>query len=233
MTLRRNLPAAVMVVAGLSLPAIATVPSSGTVSSRGGGALYARAGCYTCHGYVGQGSPLTGPALAGRKLAPAATIAYVRAPAGLMPPYRVSVLADDDLAAIAGYIATLPAGRPASAIPDLAPGVPRAAAPAPAAKGRMPLGIAIASAAAAPVDPAIARGRAVYGRNCAACHGAERQGGLGPALTREATKRTHAATAALIRNPPAGMPVLTPKPISEAQLADLVTYLHGGARNGR
>ncbi|HEX3465338.1 MAG TPA: cytochrome c [Candidatus Elarobacter sp.] len=72
-----------------------------------GKTLFARVGCYECHGYAGQGGA-AGPRIAAR-LPYAAFAAYVRHPAREMPPYTAKVLSDADLAAIHAYVASLPA----------------------------------------------------------------------------------------------------------------------------
>ena len=47
--------------------------------------IYSNDGCYECHGTVGHGG--SGPRLAPRPLALTALMAYIRQPAGGMPPY--------------------------------------------------------------------------------------------------------------------------------------------------
>ena len=58
-------------------------------------------------------------------------------------------------------------------------------------------------------------GSAIYQRYCAACHGASREGGVAPSLLGEGAKRDAAAIAKLIMSPPAGMPKLSPQPLSQ------------------
>ena len=72
--------------------------------------LYMKDGCYECHGTVGQGG--TGPRLAPRT----ASLAYVRRPAGQMPPYTAKVLPDADLADVLAYLMTIQAPPPAKSI---------------------------------------------------------------------------------------------------------------------
>ena len=85
-----------------------------------GKAAFMAAGCYTCHGTVGQGG-------AGARLAPnprpaPAFTAYVRSGrrgwsvAGGMPAYPPSMLSDQTLADIWAYLAAIPAPPPASSI---------------------------------------------------------------------------------------------------------------------
>jgi mono/diheme cytochrome c family protein len=79
---------------------------------------FVKLGCYTCHGYQGQGGG------AGAKLAPhpiSATnlIAYVRHPAGTMPPFTKKVVSDVVLTDIQAYLASVAAPPPAKDIPLL------------------------------------------------------------------------------------------------------------------
>lgn len=68
-----------------------------------GKALYLKNGCYECHGTVGQGG--TGPRLAPRT----ASLAYVRKPAGQMPPYTSKVMPDAELLDVQAYLMSIPA----------------------------------------------------------------------------------------------------------------------------
>jgi len=83
--------------------------------------LYLKYGCYECHGTVGQGAqanPLA-PKLAPRPLPLPALIAYVRKPAGSMPPYVSKVLSNAELADIRAYLASIPEPPPVKSIPLL------------------------------------------------------------------------------------------------------------------
>ncbi len=166
-----------------------------------GRALYVAKGCYQCHGRIGQGATGVGARLAPPRQPVEAFTAYVRRPTGVMPRYSARLLPDAEVAAIHAWLRALPPPRGAAAIPMLAPF-------AAAAAGR-PSG-----------------GEAVYRRQCAACHGAEREGASGPRLTDEAARRTVAQTAALIRDPPPKMPRLVPALVSEAEAEAVAAYLH-------
>lgn len=65
---------------------------------------YTKVGCYQCHGREGQGSPASGPRIGPAPPALAAFLAYVRAPAGEMPPYTTKVLSDADLTDIRAFL---------------------------------------------------------------------------------------------------------------------------------
>jgi len=88
-----------------------------------GKTAFMNAGCYTCHGTMGQGG-------AGARLAPkprpqAAFVAYVRSGrrgwsvAGGMPAYPPSLLSDAELADIYAYLSSISAPRSVSEIPLL------------------------------------------------------------------------------------------------------------------
>ena len=82
-----------------------------------GKAAFLRIGCYTCHGFEGQGVP-------GRKLAPnplpyPAFSNFVRTSTGEMPTFTPQVLPDQDLADIHAYLRSKPASPNAGTIPLL------------------------------------------------------------------------------------------------------------------
>lgn len=80
--------------------------------------LFTKYGCYECHGTQGQGTT-AGARLAPNPIALAALIAYVRRPAGQMPPYTAKVVSDAELADIRAYLASIPDPPPAKNIPLL------------------------------------------------------------------------------------------------------------------
>jgi ubiquinol-cytochrome c reductase cytochrome c subunit len=80
--------------------------------------LFMSNNCYLCHGTVGQGG--AGPTIAPPRLPPQSGFsAYVRHPAGRMPPYTQAVLSDADLGAIYDYLQSLP---PPQQVPRLLSG---------------------------------------------------------------------------------------------------------------
>jgi ubiquinol-cytochrome c reductase cytochrome c subunit len=183
-----------------------------------GAALFTAQGCYLCHGRVGQGARSIGATLVPARVDDAAFVRYVRSPKGSMPAYGAGVISDADLVAIAAYLHSLPKPRPASAIPLLASYVvasrPMAGA---ASDGRIQLAANTATAGA--------DGKAAYSKNCAGCHGANREGGVGPNLQAEAQVRDGAAVAKLIMAPPPGMPKLYPQPLDDAQVRAIAAYV--------
>lgn len=69
-------------------------------------------------------------------------------------------------------------------------------------------------------------GKQLYAENCAACHGANGEGSVGPNLHGIATKKSLDATIAFIEHPPEGiMPKLYPSPLSAAQVQEVSAYI--------
>jgi len=90
-------------------------------NAENGKRLYMRNGCYECHGTVGQGAganPIA-PKLAPKPLALAALTAYIRKPAGGMPPYTSKVVADAEVADIRAYLLTIPEPPAVKSLPLL------------------------------------------------------------------------------------------------------------------
>src|SRR5579863_3676882 len=87
-------------------------------NAENGKRVFARDGCYECHGYAGQGT------IAGARLAPPVLnaqgmIRYVRRPAGAMPAFTDKVLSDQEVNDIYAYLKTIPAPKPVKDIPLL------------------------------------------------------------------------------------------------------------------
>jgi len=69
-------------------------------------------------------------------------------------------------------------------------------------------------------------GRQVFTLNCATCHGATGvEGGVGPSLRGERTRKDLDATIAWIKNPSPPMPALFPQTITDQQVTDVATYV--------
>ena len=86
-------------------------------NAENGKKIFVKFGCYTCHGYQGQGGG-AGARLAPRPIAVAALIAYVRHPSGSMPPFTDKVVSNADLSDIHAYLASVP---PPPAVKDIPP----------------------------------------------------------------------------------------------------------------
>jgi mono/diheme cytochrome c family protein len=99
----------------------ATAAAAPAGNAQNGKRLYARDGCWQCHGYAGQGGravPDTVP-LAGTSLSFAAFVKYVRQPDGAMPAYTDKVISEQELADVYAHIKTFTGPRPAAEIPLL------------------------------------------------------------------------------------------------------------------
>ncbi|HTJ24686.1 MAG TPA: c-type cytochrome [Candidatus Limnocylindria bacterium] len=174
--------------------------------ARGRTAFFAH-GCEECHGTLGQGNPRDGVRIAPHPVPYEAFLAQLRKPRSAMPPYDAKILGERDAADIYAFLASIPAGKPATAIPILAAvGTGNAGPPPKVAAG-------------------VAHGRAVYTQNCASCHGADGAGGFGPALTRERSRKDLRAAVSFIENPVAPMPKLYPSRLSERDVADVAAYV--------
>ena len=88
-----------------------TIPRGDAANGR---KVYLATGCFQCHGRVGQGGLMTGPApiLAQTKLPYAAFTRQLRYPINDMPPYPVNLLPDQEVADIYAYLQSLPGRRP-------------------------------------------------------------------------------------------------------------------------
>jgi mono/diheme cytochrome c family protein len=131
----------------------AQAPAAAGGNAANGRAMFAKAGCETCHGAEGRGTA-AGPALAGTPRQLPAFVQYVRKPAGTMPPVGVPQVSDQALADIHAFLRGI------------------TGAPAPAA-----------TAAQAPPGRVEAGGALYTKVGCFQCHGNEGQGGLsGPRI---------------------------------------------------
>jgi len=83
------------------------------------------------------------------------------------------------------------------------------------------------SATAAPAAPSAkgdaSHGKTIFTQNCASCHGSE--GGIGPALKNEKSRKNFAQTVAWIKNPQPPMPKLYPGTLGEKDVADVAAYV--------
>jgi mono/diheme cytochrome c family protein len=80
------------------------------------------------------------------------------------------------------------------------------------------------SGAAAQGDPA--RGKTIFAANCASCHGATgTEGGVGPSLKNEKSRKNYAQTIAWIHNPAPPMPKLWPSPLNGKDVQDVAAFV--------
>lgn len=70
------------------------------------------------------------------------------------------------------------------------------------------------------------RGKTIFTGNCAACHGATgTEGGVGPSLKNEKSRKNYEQTIAWIHNPSPPMPKLWPSPLNDKDVADVAAYV--------
>jgi ubiquinol-cytochrome c reductase cytochrome c subunit len=103
--------------AGLALSSSAALAAGDAAKGKDNFMKY---GCWQCHGMVGQGSPVTGPKLAPEPMPLEAMSSFIRNSRRTMPPYRVEVLPEADLADIHAYLSSVPKPADYKTIPLLA-----------------------------------------------------------------------------------------------------------------
>lgn len=85
-------------------------------------------------------------------------------------------------------------------------------------------GAATPAQAAIPGDPG--RGKAIFTANCSQCHGATGvEGGIGPSLRNERSRKDDAAALAWIKDPQPPMPKLFPGVLGDKDVADVAAYV--------
>jgi mono/diheme cytochrome c family protein len=71
-----------------------------------------------------------------------------------------------------------------------------------------------------------AHGKQVFTQNCTSCHGATgREGGIGPSLKGEKSRKNDSQTMAWIKNPQPPMPKLYPSVLNDKDVADVAAYV--------
>ncbi|MBV8579783.1 MAG: cytochrome c [Candidatus Eremiobacteraeota bacterium] len=71
-------------------------------------------------------------------------------------------------------------------------------------------------------------GKSLFSANCSSCHGATgTEGGIGPSLKNEKSRKNYAQAVAWIKDPQPPMPKLYPSPLNEKDVDDLATYVEG------
>jgi mono/diheme cytochrome c family protein len=80
--------------------------------------------------------------------------------------------------------------------------------------------------AAAGAQGDAAHGKTIFSTNCANCHGAVgTEGGIGPSLKNEKSRKNYRATIAWIKNPQPPMPKLFPDTLNEKAVDDVAAYV--------
>lgn len=95
-----------------------------------------------------------------------------------------------------------------------------------------PLRVPAAPAAAAPHNAQTknatanaAHGKEIFAQNCSSCHGAKGQGGMGPSLVNEASRKNTQQAITWIENPSPPMPTLYPSALSAQDVRDVAAYV--------
>src|SRR5215467_10773206 len=88
-------------------------------NAENGKVLFAKIGCYQCHGREAQGSPATGPRLNQNPITFTRFVSYIRKPTGEMPPYTEKVVTEQQAADIFAFLQSLPKPAPVDSIPLL------------------------------------------------------------------------------------------------------------------
>ena len=122
--LMRLFVAAALLVAGSRIMAQSAAPSAKADQALSGNAangrkLFAKYGCYECHGREAQGGGISGPRLAPDPVPFSVIQSYIRHPHGDMPQYTDKVVSDKDLADIYAFLAAQPQPPAVKAIPIL------------------------------------------------------------------------------------------------------------------
>lgn len=114
--------AALILAAGILHAAAAQAQDAPKGDAANGRKVYLADGCFQCHGRVGQGGLMTGPApiLAQTKMPYAAFRRQVRTPINDMPPYPEKLLSEKEVADIYAFLQALPGRRPVKDFPILA-----------------------------------------------------------------------------------------------------------------
>jgi mono/diheme cytochrome c family protein len=95
-------------------------------------------------------------------------------------------------------------------------------------------GYGVAPAAATVVAPAsatipatadAAHGKQIFAQNCAVCHGQHGEGGEGPPLRNERSRKDFTQLQAWIKKPAPPMPTLYPSPLTASDVADVAAYV--------
>ena len=108
----------IFVLVSLSL-AVAFAQNNKAGDAENGKKLFARNGCYQCHGTQGQGGA-AGARLNGTKLTlPVFTAILRNPPPSNMPPYRAKVMPDQEVADVYAYIRTFPVPPALESVPLL------------------------------------------------------------------------------------------------------------------
>lgn len=123
---------------------------------------------------------------------------------------------------IAGPVLPAKTAKPVNPKTVVAP-ARKTSAPAIVVATRTPATAAPAAPVAVVGDPA--HGKQLYMQNCSSCHGATGQGGMGPSLQNEESRKNLDQAVAWIKNPASPMPKLYPGTLSNKDVLDVATFV--------
>jgi alcohol dehydrogenase (cytochrome c) len=118
-------------------------------------------------------------------------------------------------------------GKPSLVIYALPEGGQAAAATTPSSSSQSAASPVPTTIAAAVAAPDAGRGKEIFGKNCAACHGSSGEGAAGPALKGVRTRLDFATTVNWIENPSPKMPRLYPSTLDAQAVVDVAAYVLG------
>ena len=197
-----------------------------------GGAVYAK-NCATCHMPGGEGVPGAFPALSGSSVVTGSIDAQahlVLNGKGMMPAFA-KVLKADELAQVITYTRNALGNSVGDEIqPKAVQALLQGQASPEAAEKEEPQEKA-ESAASLSKDELVARGQSVYASNCGGCHGADGEGGVGPALKASAVVTGDIKAQANFMLAGKGMMPAFGKMLSATDFAAVVTYTRNGLGN--
>jgi mono/diheme cytochrome c family protein len=111
--------AAAFTVGSLAFPARAQEAPPGDAAA--GKRVYLADGCFLCHGRVGEGGALNGPApiIAKTEMPFDGFKGQLRSPSNDMPAYSEKIMSDKEVADVYAFLQSLPGRRPVADVPIL------------------------------------------------------------------------------------------------------------------
>lgn len=110
----------IIVLAAVSAALLAGNTTAQAADAKKGREVYVEKGCWSCHGYEGQGG-VAGPRLSHTELPVDAFASFVHDTNGTMPPYSKKLVSDEQLADVHAFLLSLPKPLDAKTIPLLNP----------------------------------------------------------------------------------------------------------------
>lgn len=108
----------ILSAAFVSLASVVAAAGSAFAADAAAPAVFQNAGCWSCHGYQGQGGR-AGPRIAHIRFDYATFSNFVRTSSGNMPPFTQRLLPDEGLRQIYDYLQSVPEGPDPATTPLL------------------------------------------------------------------------------------------------------------------